>query len=78
MNAQWMTKAPGFEDVRILLFVRRTNEAEGAKAFYFLGEMEAAASPQDVRLTDGANAFEIVWRLETPVRRDVYDYLTGG
>lgn len=77
-DAQWMTKAPGFEDVRILLFVRRTNEAEGAKAFYFLGEMKAAASPQDVRLADGANAFEIVWRLETPVRRDVYDYLTGG
>lgn len=73
-----MTKAPGFEELRILLFVRRSNENDGAKAFYFLGEMEAAGSPQDVLLADGAKAFEIVWRLETPVRRDVYDYLTGG
>ena len=76
-DAQWMTKAPGFEDLRILLFVRRSNEDEGAKAFYFLGEMEAVGSPQDVLLADGAKAFEIVWRLENPVRRDVYDYLAG-
>ena len=48
-----------------------------AKAFYFLGAMHAAAAPQPVRLANGQSAFEMHWRLETPVEEGLYEYLTG-
>lgn len=65
-------------DNRIFLFVRRNKEDKGeAKAFYFLGEVEAQGEPVPVTLpATGDRAFEIDYRLDVPVRPDIYAYIT--
>lgn len=67
---------------RIYLFVRRNKDDQEAKAFYFLGEIEAEGTPLPVTIPgkdeqSTETAFEIRYRLETPVRGDIYEYLTG-
>lgn len=66
------------KDNRIYLFVRKNKDDKEAKEFYFLGEIEAVGSPREVKL-DASNdtAFEIDYRLDVPVRADIYDYLIG-
>ena len=72
------TRPPEDKDNRILLFVRRNKEDKGeAKAFYFLGEVEAQGEPVPVTLpATGDRAFEIDYRLDVPVRSDIYAYVT--
>ncbi len=71
-------------DNRIFLFVRRSKDDNEAKAFYFLGEIEAQGQPIPVSVPSSNaksgefNAFEVRYRLETPVRSDIYDYLRGA
>lgn len=71
-------RTPEDKDNRILLFVRRNKEDKGeAKAFYFLGEVEAHGEPVPVTLpATGDRAFEIDYRLDVPVRSDIYAYVT--
>lgn len=71
-------RTPEDKDNRILLFVRRNKEDKGeAKAFYFLGEVEAQGEPVPVTLpATGDRAFEIDYRLDVPVRSDIYAYVT--
>lgn len=64
-------------DNRIFLFVRRDKNDNGPKNFYFLGEVEAEGIPNAVKLKTGETAFEIDYRLQTPVRQDIFDYLTS-
>lgn len=60
---------------RIFLFIRKNkNDKENAKEFYFLGEIFANGNPNPVQI-DGANAFEIDYQLDVPVRSDIYDYI---
>ncbi|MBP3439600.1 MAG: DUF3427 domain-containing protein, partial [Sutterella sp.] len=54
---------------------RNKNDQE-AKAFYFLGEIQAVGEPKAVTLKD-KRAFEIQYRLDTPVKQDLYRYLTA-
>jgi len=71
---------------RLYLFVRRNKDDKEAKSFYFLGEIKAdqTEGPIPVLLPpaqpDGkpVNAFEIRYRLETPVSAALYHYLTAG
>ena len=64
-------------DNRIYLFMRRDkNDKNAAKYFYFLGEIEAKGPPSALKLASGENVFEIHYHLKTPVRQDLYDYLT--
>lgn len=58
---------------RIYLFVRK-NKSEGTKEFYFLGEISAIGEPIPTVL-DGKKVFEIHYRLSTPVRQDILDYM---
>lgn len=71
-------RTPEDKDNRIFLFVRRNKEDKGeAKAFYFLGEVEAQGEPVPVTLpATGDRAFEIDYRLDVPVRSDIYAYVT--
>ena len=69
-------RTPEDKDNRIYLFVRK-NKDDGRKEFYFLGEIEAEGEPVPVQV-DGKPAFEILYRLKTPVRSDIYDYLTSS
>ena len=58
-------RTPEDKDNRILLFVR------------FLGEVEAQGEPVPVTLpATGDRAFEIDYRLDVPVRSDIYAYVT--
>lgn len=61
---------------KIYLFVRKNKEDkdESGKEFYFLGEVEASGNPVPVEI-DNKPAFEINYRLEEPVKDDIYDYI---
>jgi len=64
---------------RIYLFVRKNKDDNESKEFYFLGEINAVDEPVPIRMKTPKgkedNAFEINYRLDVPVREDVYDYI---
>ena len=69
-------RKPEDQDNRIYLFVRKNKEDKDAKEFYFLGEMTAEGEPQPIRLEKtNDSAFEIQYRLDHPVRADIYEYI---
>ncbi len=66
------------QENRIFLFVRKNKDDKETKEFYFLGEIEAYGQPEVVELeVSNDTAFEIHYRLDVPVRADIYDYLVG-
>jgi len=69
-------KNPEDKDNRIFLFVRKNKDDNEAKEFYFLGEIYAEGEPKPIHM-DSTNddAFEILYRLDVPVRSDIYDYI---
>ena len=81
---RFFKRGPANAENRIFLFVRRSKDDNEAKAFYFLGEIEAQGEPIPVSIPSPADrsgvvhAFEVKFRLETPVRSDIYDYLRGA
>ena len=65
--------------MRIYLFVRKNkNDGDGSKEFYFLGEMYPTQEYEEFTMP-GTNdsAVEIRYELDTPVRPDIYDYITS-
>lgn len=66
------------KDNRIFLFVRKNKDDNEAKEFYFLGEIFAEGQPKAIHM-DSTNddAFEILYRLDVPVRSDIYDYIVN-
>lgn len=62
-------------DNKIYLFVRKNKDDKESKEFYFLGEINAEGEPNPVILKTGENAFEINYKLDQPVREDIYDYI---
>ena len=64
--------------VRCYLFMRKNkDDADQGTEFYFLGEINPTGEFEQIILADGkTSAVEIVYELETPVRADLYDYLT--
>ena len=63
------------KDNRIYLFLRK-NSKDDRKEFYFLGEIEAIGEAKEVKI-NGKNAFEIHYHINTPVRQDIFDYITS-
>ncbi|MQN01193.1 MAG: DUF3427 domain-containing protein [Lachnospiraceae bacterium] len=83
-------RTPEDKDNRIYLFIRKNKDDNEAKEFYFLGEINAVGEPNPVKMTfdvtDKAgnvtgkkqdDAFEINYRLDVPVREDIYDYIVS-
>lgn len=71
---------PEDKDNRIFLFVRKNKDDDDAKEFYFLGEIHAEGKPKPTLVPSDKGdqkAFEICYRLETPVRNDIYDYIVN-
>lgn len=63
---------------RIFLFVRKNKDDNEAKEFYFLGEIFAEGNPRQIYMQKTKdNAFEIDYRLDVPVRSDIYDYIVS-
>lgn len=64
------------KDNRILLFVRKNKDDKEAKEFYFLGEVFAQGEPIPIKMEKtGDDAFEINYKLDVPVREDIYEYI---
>lgn len=61
------------EENKLYLFVRKPSEDKEAKEFYFLGEITAQGKPE---FAPKYNGFKILYKLDTPVRADIFDYLT--
>lgn len=67
------------KDNRIYLFVRKNKDDNEAKEFYFLGEIFAEGEPDPIYMDSTKDdAFEILYRLDVPVRNDIYDYIVSG
>lgn len=63
---------------KIYLFVRKNKDDNISKEFYFLGEIEPTGELQPIVMKDtDKNAVEITYRLETPVREDIYEYINS-
>lgn len=62
--------------MRCYLFVRKNKEdKEDGSEFYFLGEIHPYGEFKQTLMKDGKNtAYEIPYKLENPVRPDLYDY----
>ena len=75
-------KQPEYKNTKILFFVRKNKNDSETKTFYFLGEMNAVGDPEPVAVPkrDGSGekvaAFKVRYRLESNVRRDIYEYIT--
>lgn len=67
------------KDNRIFLFVRKNKDDNEAREFYFLGEIFAEGNPRQIYMEKTKdNAFEIDYRLDVPVRSDIYDYIVSN
>ena len=64
--------------MKTYLFMRKNKNDEGSKEFYFLGEMYPTGEFNPIVMT-GANkkAVEITYRLDCPVRHDIYEFMTS-
>ena len=57
----------------LYLFVRKPNNDKEAKEFYFLGEISAY---KNIEPAPKYNGFKVIYKLKTPVRKDLFDYFT--
>lgn len=60
------------------LFVRKNKDDSTAKEFYFLGRMFITDEYKEIKMESGHKAVEILYKLEEPVREELYDYLTDN
>ena len=65
--------------IDVELFVRKNKDDKISKEFYYLGRMTATGytRPFIMPNTD-KTAVEIEWKLDTPVREDIYQYIVNG
>lgn len=63
--------------VRMELFVRKNKDDMTSKEFYYLGRMNAVGDLKEfVMKGTNSTAVEIQYQLKTPVREDLYEYIT--
>lgn len=63
---------------RIELFMRKNKDDHTSKEFYYLGRLKPTGYFHAITMVEtGADAVEITYKLETPVRQDIYDYIVG-
>ena len=59
--------------------MRKNKEDKVSKEFYYLGRINAIDRPRPVLMKNtNYKAVEITYKLDTPVREDVYEYITEG
>lgn len=64
---------------KVQLFVRKNKDDKMSKEFYYLGSMEATGRTQEFTMPNtNATAVEIEWKLDTPVREDIYEYIVDA
>ena len=67
-------------DIAMHLFVRKNKDDEESKEFYYLGPIHSTGkeNAKEIVMASGINAVELEYRLDIPVRDDIYDYLING
>ena len=64
--------------MKTYLFMRKNKDDEGSKEFYFFGEMyPTGAFKPTVMAESGKKVVEITYRLDVPVRHDLYEFMTS-
>lgn len=62
--------------MKTYLFMRKNKEDEGSKEFYFFGEMFPTGDFEEITMPNtNKRAVEIRYRLEEPVRPDLYEFM---
>ena len=65
--------------IDVELFVRKNKDDKISKEFYYLGRMTATGRTKEFIMPNTtSSAVEIEWLLDTPVRNDIYEYITNG
>lgn len=65
--------------IDVQLFVRKNKDDKISKEFYYLGKMAATGRTKEFVMNNtDKTAVEIEWRLDTPVREDLYEYIING
>ena len=65
--------------IQVELFVRKNKDDKVSKEFYYLGHMKATGQAREfVMANTDKTAVEIEWRLDKPVREDIYEYLLNA
>ncbi len=66
-------------NISMHLFVRKNKDDKTSKEFYYLGKITATGDYNEFILNNTKKkAVEIVYNLNSPVRDDIYDFITGG
>lgn len=66
------------DGVSMNLFVRKNKDDDISKEFYYLGKIKAVGSPHEFTMKNTTKtAVEITYELYTPIREDLYEYLTS-
>ena len=65
--------------IDVHLFVRKNKDDKISKEFYYLGRVIATGNKKEFTMPNtDKTAVEIEWALETPVRKDIYEYIVNG
>ena len=65
--------------IDVELFVRKNKDDKISKEFYYLGRMTATGNTNEfIMANTDKTAVEIEWKLDTPVREDIYQYIVNG
>jgi len=68
--------------IEVELFVRKNKDDNISKEFYYLGKMQvedpATGAKEFIMDNTDKTAVEIEWKLDVPVREDVYEYIVNG
>ncbi len=66
------------DGVEMSLFVRKNKDDKISKEFYFLGKIKTIDIPHEFTMKNTTKtAVEIKYQLITPVREDIYEYITS-
>jgi hypothetical protein len=65
------------EGITMMLFVRKNKDDNISNEFYFLGTMKAIGTPEEFIMPGtSVTAVKLYYSLHTPVRGDIYDFIT--
>lgn len=66
------------DGVEMSLFVRKNKDDKLSKEFYYLGKIKAVGTPKPIIMGNtNKTAVEIKYQLYTPIREDLFDYITS-
>lgn len=66
------------DGVEMSLFVRKNKDDKTSKEFYYLGKIKAVGTPKTFTMKNTTKtAVEIMYYLYTPIREDIYEYITS-